>query len=115
MHFPGTPLRWLDLLVGGILYGYLFIKAGRLWAPIGCHIMFNFFVSQVFGIGVEGTEVTPIFITVLTGPDGVNNIIKILAALLCLLYVHFFVKNPKQIFWSMDSDLPLRRGMNALN
>ncbi|MCL1919212.1 MAG: CPBP family intramembrane metalloprotease [Peptococcaceae bacterium] len=119
MHFPEKPMGWMDLLLAGTLFAYLFIKTGRLWAPIGFHIMCNF-CQALFGISVGDREVASLMTTVLTGPDWVTGGddgsaggISILVTLLCLLYVHFFVKKSKQPFWSMDSHMPLRRGMEG--
>lgn len=38
-----TAFSLLNIMLVGILFAYLFIKTGRLWAPIGYHITWNFF------------------------------------------------------------------------
>ena len=53
----------------GVLFSYLFIKTGRLWAPIGFHFTWNFFQGYIFGVPVSGTNVpaSALMSTVFTG------------------------------------------------
>jgi len=120
---PGLSIfSVVNLLLAGILFAYLFIKTGRLWASIGFHFSWNFVQGFIFGIPVSGVFVpdSALISTVLTGPvwltGGVFGIeggaVCTLVLLLGLLFVHFCVKAPgnPEKFWSIEGDLPLIRG-----
>ena len=111
-----TLLSLANIIIFGILFAYLFIKTGRLWAPIGIHITWNFvhgnilgsFTNQISPVSIFQIEV--IGATWLTGGAfGLGGgIIFTLVALLSLAYVHFYVKHNKD-FWRVDGDMPLTR------
>lgn len=46
----------LDLLLGGIFMGLLFIKFRNIWAPTGFHVAWNYFQSTIFGFEVSGIK-----------------------------------------------------------
>ena len=50
-------LAIINLLLGGILLGYMYIKTKSIYMPIGFHITWNYFQGYVFGIQVSGREV----------------------------------------------------------
>ncbi|MCL1917225.1 MAG: CPBP family intramembrane metalloprotease [Peptococcaceae bacterium] len=113
----------VNLMLVGILFAFLFIKTGRLWAPIGYHITWNFFQGSVFGMAVSGGDgKVSIMNTVFAGPDWVTGgafgaeggVVCTLVILLGLIYVRFFMKKPGHVFWSMDSDMPLQRGVRGM-
>lgn len=110
-----------NIALVGVLFAYLFIKTGRLWAPIGLHITWNFFQGYVFGIPVSGSGVpgSALMNTLFTGPDwltggafGVEGgAICTLVILLGILFTRFYVKaaEPQEAFWTLNGDLPLTR------
>ena len=111
-----TLLSLVNITIFGVLFAYLFIKTGRLWAPIGIHISWNFvhgniigsFTNQIAPISIAQMEV--IGAKWLTGGEfGLGGgVIFTLVALFGLAYVYFFVKHNKS-FWLVDSDMPLTR------
>ena len=111
-----TLLSLINIIIFGILFAYLLIKTGRLWAPIGIHITWNFvhgniigsFANQIAPVSILQTEV--IGAKWLTGGDfGLGGgVIFTLVVLLGLVYVHFCVKHNND-FWRVDSDMPLTR------
>lgn len=57
LHFFNPNVRAFGLLniaLVGILFGYMFIKSGNLWMPIGYHITWNYFQGDIFGLPVSG-------------------------------------------------------------
>jgi len=107
----------INLILAGILFSYLFIKTGRLWAPIGLHITWNTFMGNGFGIPVSGISIPSIIKVEFTGPDWfTGGTFGLEGGLLCtimmiggLIFIHFFVKQADG-FWSIDSDMPMVRG-----
>lgn len=98
-----NPLGMLDLFVGGILMGLLFLKYRNVWAPTGMHAAWNYVQSTVLGYEVSGintyswlnmTEVGPDIIT--GGAFGYEG--SIFSTLFQIVFIYFFVKrNPDLI------------------
>ena len=113
-----TVFSIVNIVLVGIIFSYLMIKTGRIWASIGFHITWNFFQGNVFGIPVSGTEDFSLMETVFTGntwitggafgAEGGAVCTLVLAAF--LLFIHFVIKAPDDNGWSIDSDMPLLRG-----
>ncbi len=49
-HGSGGPIGWLNLALLGAAMGIMFLRTGRLWAPIGLHYGWNLFQYLVFNI-----------------------------------------------------------------
>jgi membrane protease YdiL (CAAX protease family) len=117
-----TPLSLINIFLVGILFAYMFLKTGKLWAPIGYHITWNFFQGNVFGINVSGGSYgASVITTKLTGVEwitggafGAEGGIAVTAVILFgIIFVHFAVKKPDaegEQLWTFDSGLPLVRG-----
>lgn len=98
-----NPLGMLDLFVGGILMGLLFIKYRNVWAPTGMHAAWNYVQSTILGYEVSGintyswlnmTEVGPDIIT--GGAFGYEG--SVFSTLFQLIFIYFFIKsNPDLI------------------
>jgi len=59
MHFFNPNVKILGLfniVLVGILFGYMFVKTKNLWMPIGYHITWNYFQGNIFGFPVSGTD-----------------------------------------------------------
>lgn len=54
-------LGLINIVLVGILFGYMFIKTDNLWMPIGYHITWNYFQGNVFGFPVSGTTAHGIY------------------------------------------------------
>lgn len=117
-----TLLSLTNIALVGILFALLLIKTGKLWAPIGYHITWNFVQGNIFGVAVSGTQTNSLMRTTFAGSDlltggafgiegGILCTVVILASILLL---HFFVKDPTPPCWALESDLPLTRGNKAL-
>ena len=55
-HFPDNYLEVLSYFLGGIMYGYAFLKFQTVWVPIAIHFFWNFIQGPVLGFPVSGTE-----------------------------------------------------------
>ena len=116
-----TVYSLLNIALIGVLFSFMLIKTGRLWAPIGFHIAWNFFQGFILGIPVSGspTPDSALFKVTFTGSNWLTGgafgaeggVACTLIVILGMLFVHFVLKPPKnpQEFWSMDGDLPLTR------
>ena len=115
-----TVFSLINLMLIGVLLSYLFIKTGRLWAPIGMHITWNFFMGNVFGIPVSGMSFFSIISIQFTGPSWLTGsafgleggLLCTIAAILGLLFTHYCIKQT-DCFWRIDSDMPLTRGLTV--
>jgi uncharacterized protein len=53
-HFPENILHFLSYFLGGIMYGYAFVKFQSILIPIFIHFLWNFFQGPIFGFPVSG-------------------------------------------------------------
>lgn len=54
---PGyTVLPLINIALIGALFGYMFIRSGHIWMPVGYHIMWNYVQGCVFGLNVSGID-----------------------------------------------------------
>ncbi len=56
-------MSFLNIVLVGLLFAYMFIKTGSLWMPIGFHISWNYFQGIVYGFNVSGLGMPGIFTT----------------------------------------------------
>lgn len=64
MHLGNSGISFLaliNLFLVGVLFGYMFMKSGNVWMPIGFHITWNYFQGYVLGFQVSGNEVMGIY------------------------------------------------------
>lgn len=54
-HMPETILSALSYFLGGIMYGYAYLKFKNILVPIGIHFSWNFIQGTIFGYPVTGT------------------------------------------------------------
>jgi uncharacterized protein len=47
-------LGLVNIVLVGILFGYMYLKTNNLWMPIGYHITWNYFQGDIFGFSVSG-------------------------------------------------------------
>lgn len=55
-HFPENFIEVLSYFLGGIIYGYAFLKFQSIWVPIAIHFFWNFIQGTVLGFPVSGME-----------------------------------------------------------
>ncbi|MEX2568126.1 MAG: type II CAAX endopeptidase family protein [Cyclobacteriaceae bacterium] len=55
-HFPSNGLHFISYFLGGITYGYAFVKFQSILLPIGIHFFWNYIQGAIFGYPVSGNE-----------------------------------------------------------
>jgi membrane protease YdiL (CAAX protease family) len=114
LHFmnPGFDvLAGINILLVGIVFGYMFLRTGSLWMPIGYHFMWNFAQGSFWGQAVSGgeelysvmqvsSEAPAILAGGAFGPEG--GLIVTILCVLIFVYVHFVVKKPQTPLWTME-------------
>lgn len=99
---PGIGiLPYINLILVGVLFAYMYLKSGNLWMCIGYHITWNYFQGYVYGFKVSGTETDGIITTEFSssnllnggafGPEG--GLFVTIVILLGFLYVHYYYRN----------------------
>jgi membrane protease YdiL (CAAX protease family) len=112
-----TALSIINLFLSGILFAIMFIKMGRLWAPIGMHITWNFFQGNIFGINVSGLNTPSVIdsrftgIGFLTGGEfgAEGGLVATVVIALGMAYMLFKFNEPDEKDWSLDSGLPFAK------
>lgn len=56
-------MSFLNIILIGVVFAYMFIELKSLWMPIGFHILWNYFQGNVYGFNVSGLTVPSIFTT----------------------------------------------------
>lgn len=51
-----TILGLCNIFLVGLLFGYMFLRSGNIWLPIGYHITWNYFQGYIWGFQVSGTD-----------------------------------------------------------
>ncbi|WP_439489196.1 CPBP family intramembrane glutamic endopeptidase, partial [Algoriphagus sp.] len=72
-HFPDSALLFLSYFIGGIMYGYSYVKFQNIVVPIGIHFFWNFIQGTVFGYPVSGNSSEGYFFLTIV-PDTVFNV-----------------------------------------
>lgn len=71
LHLPNKEISGISLIntfIFGILTGYVFIKSGSLWWPIGFHAAWNIMDGVIFGLTSTGLYTKPLLnLTVKSG------------------------------------------------
>ncbi|MBW3466262.1 CPBP family intramembrane glutamic endopeptidase [Arthrospiribacter ruber] len=101
-HFPQNTLEVLSYFLGGIMYGYAFLKFQTVWVPIAIHFFWNFIQGPVLGFPVSGMEQVGLFqIEIVTdiffnggdqGPEG--SVLGIMMRCIIILMIIFLKPGP---------------------
>lgn len=94
-------IPYINLILVGVLFSYMYLKSGNIWMCIGFHITWNYFQGYVFGFKVSGNDSTGIITTNYNtnnifnggafGPEG--GLFVTFIILLGLLFVKLYYKN----------------------
>ena len=103
-------IPFINIVLAGLLFGYMFIRSGSIWMPIGYHITWNYVQGNVFGFRVSGMEVQGLITTRYAqdniinggafGPEG--GVIDTIVILLGFLFVWWYYRKSRFDFLSMD-------------
>jgi membrane protease YdiL (CAAX protease family) len=115
-HFPSDGILFLSYLLGGIMYGYAFIKFHSILVPIGLHFSWNFVQGSLFGFPVSGQASEGILVLEIIpnviynggsfGPEGSMLGILIRIAIIFSIYLLPTPKN-KCDFLNLPKNMPL--------
>jgi len=96
-----TILSAVSSFIGGLMYGYAFIKTQKLWLPFGLHFTWNFFQGYIFGFPVSGKIIKGLFEINISGnelwtggvygPEG--GLIGIIARIIVIMAIWLTIKN----------------------
>lgn len=64
-----NALTFLSAVLSGLMYGLAYVATGRIWAPIGMRVAWNFVQGPVLGFTVSGTTVGSVSLLRLTGNE----------------------------------------------
>jgi len=96
-HIPENSLLFLSYTLGGIMYGYSFLKFKSIIIPIGIHFSWNYIQGIIFGYPVSGSTSEGLLSLVIIpniifnggdfGPEGSVAGIIIRLCIILLIYV----------------------------
>lgn len=55
-HFPHNEIGYISYFLGGVIYGYSYLKFKSIFLPIGIHFFWNFIQGGFFGFPVSGSS-----------------------------------------------------------
>lgn len=101
---PNTsPLFFINVVLIGFLFTYMFFKSSNIWLPIGFHAMWDYFEGVVWGLPDSGIPQYGIYHSIiknnnilnggLTGPEG--GIVVTLITLIGFIIIHIVYKENK--------------------
>ena len=103
-------IPFVNIVLVGLLFAYMFIKSGSIWMPIGYHITWNYVQGSVFGFRVSGIEVQGLITTRYAqeniinggafGPEG--GVLATALILLGFLFVRRYFRKRRFDFLLMD-------------
>ena len=66
------PLFFINVVLIGFFFSYMYCKSSCLWLPIGYHIMWDYFEGNVWGLADSGSVVQGIYKTNVVGNSIIN-------------------------------------------
>jgi uncharacterized protein len=103
-------LPFINIVLAGLLFAYMYIRSNNIWMPIGFHITWNYFQGSICGFPVSGNNTGGVITTVYSnsdllnggmfGPEGGLAVTAVL--LLCFLVVKLFYRNTKTDFFAAE-------------
>ena len=109
VHLMNPNVSWpgvVNLILGGVLMGLLFLKYKNVWAPTGFHASWNFVQSAFLGFPVSGHDTYSLVDLQETGNDFITggpfgyegSIISIMILLVTIIYL---LKTDKALYQSL--------------
>lgn len=101
-------LPFVNIILIGVLFAYMYLLSGNIWMCIGYHITWNYFQGNIFGFLVSGTSSRGLLTTVIEkdtiinggafGPEG--GLVVTFIILLGFIFVKSFYKGKSYTFLS---------------
>jgi len=112
MNNAFSLVPFINIMLAGLLFAYMYFKSGSVWMPIGYHITWNYFQGCVYGFAVSGTDFQGVISTQYAadtilnggafGPEG--GLIVTAVLVLGFVFVRWHYRN--SAFEYMDMDTP---------
>jgi membrane protease YdiL (CAAX protease family) len=119
MHIKNNSfslIPFINIVLAGLLFAYMFIKSGSIWMPIGYHITWNYFQGCVYGFPVSGHGSQGIFNmqyasdTILNGgafgPEG--GLVVTIVLIVSFMFIKWYFRNSTFQFMDMDTPAALQ-------
>lgn len=65
-------MSFSNIILAGLLFSYMYLRSNNIWAPIGFHITWNYFLGSVYGFPVSGNNMGGIITTAYSNSDFLN-------------------------------------------
>ncbi len=72
LHVGNNAFTWiagLEIVLGGLLMGQLYLYSQNIWAPFAMHAIWNFLQSTVLGFAVSGMDTYRVLHLEIAGPE----------------------------------------------
>ena len=72
LHVGNNAFTWiagLEIVLGGLLMGQLYLYTQNIWAPFAMHAIWNFLQSTVLGFAVSGMDTYRLLHLEISGPE----------------------------------------------
>ena len=72
LHVGNNAFTWiagLEIVLGGLLMGQLYLYVQNIWAPFAMHAIWNFLQSTVLGFAVSGMDTYRVLELEIVGPE----------------------------------------------
>ena len=112
-HF--TVISFINIILIGFVFSYMYYKSGNLWMCIGYHITWNLFQSVIYGMPVSGLNVDSLVVATYPTDNLLNGgsfgieggILTTAISILLMVFVFFYYRNSNYKF------LPDKSNSNA--
>lgn len=104
-------IPFINIVLVGMLFSYMYVKTGNILMPIGYHITWNYFQGSIYGLKVSGLDIDGVINTKYLSYDILNGggfgpeggLIVTFVIIISFIFVYFNTKKEKFSFLDMDS------------
>jgi len=109
VHLGNPNASWMgmiNLILGGVLMGLLFLKYKNIWMPTGFHASWNFVQSAFLGFPVSGLEIHSLVDLEETGNDYISGGAfgyegSLISIVILVVTIFYLLKKDKQLYRSL--------------
>lgn len=103
-NFGVIPM--INIVLAGLVIGYMYLKTGSLWMCIGFHFTWNVFQGLIFGMPVSGITVSGLLSTEFSGNNIINGggfgieggLLSTIVLLLTFVFLAWYFRNSRYDF-----------------